>query len=269
MDTNDQIKVEVNDIDLEDRQPSPIEPASRALSDGSREESPNYKQHTWTVEQRLTLNMLGRYSNNWNDKTAVFNRFHKSELRNHGGLRRAVVNTQFNDMRRKFDPVAALKKLQATLSPYDRMRLATHAALERKADEIGIRLNAKRPTDDSGLGMLSDTHNGQRHKRKRADLIDEARTDYLSDRSINRSQTPLPLQTTHEPYLLAPPKTPTKNHGQQRNDGLLTPPDSGVRKLDRLTADKRLAPLGFRAFTAESQGTYSSILGIRGELLRI
>ena len=268
METNDEIKVEVNEIDIEDGQPSTIEPASKALSDGSRKESPSYKQHTWTVEQRLTLTMLGEYSNNWKEKTAVFNQFHKSDLRNRGGLRRAVVNTQYNDMRKKFDPADALKKLQATLSPYDRMKLASRPTLERKANEIGIRLNAKWPTDTSSLGTIYEKQNPRGHKRKHADLVDEARTDYLSHRSHNGSQTPPHPRAAHECHL-APPKTPTKMYGQQRDNGLLTPPDSRGRKLQRLTADKRLAPIGFRAFTAQSQGTYSSILGIRGELLRI
>lgn len=266
MDTNEPIKVEVNEVNIEDGQPSTIESASKALSDGSREESPSYKQHTWTVEQRLTLNMLGEYSNHWKDKTAVFNHFHKSDLRNRGGLRRAVVNTQYNDMRKKFDPADALKKLQATLSPYDRMKLASRPALERKAKEIGIRLNAKWPTNSSTLGTIFDKHDAQGHKRKRADPIDEARTDYLSHRSQSGSQTPSHPRAVHE-YHLAPPKTPTKMYGQQRDNGPLTPPDSRRRKVPRLNADKRLAHIGFRAFTAQSQGTYSSILGIRGELL--
>ena len=264
MDTNAQIKVEVNDVNIRNSQPPTIEPASKALSDGSREESPSYRQHAWTVEQRLTLTMLGEnYINSWKDKTAVFNQFHKSELRNRRGLRKAVVSTQFNDMRRWFNAVDALKKLQITMSPYDRMRLVSRAGLERKANEIGVQLNAKVPTDSSNLCRKINKHDAPGHKRKRDDLFDDARTDYLPH---NESQAPSHLQTVHQFNLLLPSKTPTKIIGTRHN-GLPTPPDSRGRKLQRLTVDKRLAQIGFRAFTAQSQGTYSPALGIRGELL--
>lgn len=241
--------------------------ASKALSDGSHSESPSPgHKHSWTVEQRLTLALLAEsYTNNWNEKTAVFNHYHKYDLRGCGGLRRAVVSTQYNDMRKRFNPADALKKLQATVSPYDRMRLASRAALERKANEIGIRLNAKWPTDSSSHGRISDMHDTQGHKRKRDDLFDDARTDYLPH---NESQAPSHLQAVHQFNLLPPPKTPTTINCS-RNNGLPTPPDSRGRKLQRLTVDKRLAQIGFRAFTAQSPSTYSPALGIRGELLYI
>lgn len=263
-----QIKTEVNDINLPDAQRSTLKPATKALSDGSHEEtpSPSYK-HSWTVEQRLTLAMLAQsYSNNWNDLTAVFNRFHKADLRHCGGLRRAVVNTQWNEMRRWFDAAAALTRLQAALPPYDKSKLVTIAALERKASEIGVKLVTKGRMDSSTRRRVTEKHVAPGAKRKRAESMDDGRTDFLPHWPENDSQTvcrPKPVYS-----LSLHPKTPTKANIQQ-NEGLLTPPDSGEPKKQRFTADKKLAQIGFRALTAQSQGTYSLSLGIRGELLII
>ncbi|CAD6589678.1 MAG: hypothetical protein ASARMPRED_004166 [Alectoria sarmentosa] len=262
MDTesNAAIKVEVCDVDLEDGQDSGAKPARRALSDGSRDDTPSltYK-HKWSVQQRLTLTVLGdSYANNWKEKTAVFNHFHRADFARVGGLRRAVVNTQYNDMRKYFNASDALKKLQTILSPYERSKLASRPLLERKALDIGIQLDAKGPTDSSNRSRMSDKPLDAGRKRKRADLIEDARTDFLSDHEI---QTGSHLPTVYSLTFL--PKTPTKPNGKQQNKGLLTPPDSRERKTIRLTADKRLAQIGFRAFTTQSQGTYSSVQGIR------
>lgn len=263
VESNVPVKVEADDEDL----PSTLKFASRALSDGSRDETPTptYK-HSWTLEQRLTLAMLAEsYSNNWNEKTSVFNHFHRSDLRRCGGLRRPVINTQYNDMRKKgFNAGNGFKKLQSTLSPYDRAKMVSRAGLEKKAHEIGILLHAKEASDSS---LMSDKDNAQGHKRKRTDSIDDARTDFFPHLSDNDCQTASYAKTVHGLTLL--PKTPTKSNGRQKGNGLLTPPDSREAKMPRLTTEKRLAQIGFRAFTGQSQGTYSSVLGIRGELLVI
>lgn len=261
------IKVEANDLDLEDAQPSAVKPASKALSDGSRDETPTptYK-HSWTVEQRLKLAMLAEaYSNDWNEKTFVFNHVHKSGLRH--WLRKVVLITQSNHMKKKnFDAAASLRGLQATLSPYDRSNLVSRRVLEKKALDINIKLRAKETTDTSFRSRMSDKHDAPGRKRKRVDLLDDTRTDFLPDPPQEENQIVSTLQTGHGLTLL--PKTPTKINGQTQQTGLLTPPDSRERKRQCLTADKRLAQIGFRAFTAASQGTYSPVLGIRGTCVR-
>ena len=258
-----QIKAEVDDINLREK------PAARALSDGSHEETPTPSyRHTWTVEQRLTLSMLAQsFSNDWDEKISVFNHFHKSQLPR-GGFRSRVVYTQYRDMvSRRFDAAAASEKLKTTLSPYERSTLATEAALEKKAREIGVNLNVRGPTDTSVRSRMSDKHDVPERptlKRKRADTIDDGRTDFLPDQPEDDSQKFFQQQPVYSFSLH--PKTPTKANAKQ-GEGLLTPPDSGWPKRQRLTANKRLAQIGFRALTTQSQGTYSSTLGIRGELL--
>lgn len=262
--SNAAIKVEVCDVDLEDGQDSGAKPAPRALSDGSRDETPTpTSKHSWTIQQRLTLAMLAEsYNNHWEEKTSIFNRFHRSDLRR--GLRKAVIIAQSSEMRSRkwFDAAASLRKLQATLSPYDRSKLVSGAGLEKTANELGIQLSARGPSDSSNRSRMSDKPDapGREMKRKRADPIDNAKTDFFP----SDDETVSELQTVLGPTLY--PKTPTKPNGKQQNKGLLTPPDSRERKTIRLTADKRLAQIGFRAFTTQSQGTYSSVLGIRGEL---
>lgn len=266
MDTQSNVKVENDDLRSEDTQHPTMQPATKVLSDSSREESlsPTYR-HRWTVEQRLTLMMLAEsYDNDWHELTSVFNQCYKSDLQHCGGLRSAVVYTQWRDMRKYFDAAASLRKLQAAMSPYDRSQLISPTELERKAYDIGVQLNAKVPTDSLQRIRMSDKHDAPGRKRKRADLIDDAATDFLSHRSDSESQKGFSLHTVHGPTLIT--KTPTKSNCKPDNPGLLTPPDSRERKKPRLTANKRLAQLGFRAFTAQSQGNYSSILGIRGEL---
>ena len=155
-----------------------VKTASKALSDGSGDESlsPTYR-HSWTMKQRLTLAMLAKsYSNNWNEKTAVFNHFHRSDLRR-GGLRRVVVSAQFNDMRTWFNAANALKKLRKSLSPYDRLKLASQRGLEKKALDIGIQLIRNGPANSSIRSRMSDKHDAPGSKRKRVDPIDDGRTD--------------------------------------------------------------------------------------------
>ena len=259
-----QVKDEIDEVDLEAGQPPSSKPASKPLSDGSRDETPvpTYK-HKWTVEQRITLAMLAEsYTNNWDELTLVFNHWHRSDLRRCGGLRRAVVYTQYRDMRTKFNAAAASRRLQDSLSPYERASLASLGGLQKKANEIGIRLEAKGSMNILNQSRILDEHDKPgRPKRKRAEPIDDSRTDFLPDCSGDESGTAADLRFLRGlPHL---PKTPTRNNSQQERNGLLTPPDSRKRKMPRLTTDKRLAGIGFRAFHAQSQGTYSSALGIR------
>lgn len=218
-------KVEASDI--EDSQPAIVKRA----------------RHNWTTEQRLTLAVLASYGNDWRQLTSVFNRFHRSDLRRCGGLRTAVVATQYHDMRHWFDAAGAAKKLHTTLSPYDRSKRVSRARLEKEANEIGIALKT------TGC------------KRKRADPTYDDRTDFLPSQSDDESRETPHLQTGQD--ITFHPKTPLKANSKQQANGLLTPPDSGERKKIRLTTDKRLARIGFRAFTAKTQGTYTPALGIR------
>ena len=263
MDSNVQLKdeLEVNPVACE---PPSRKPVSKALSDGSRNETPipTYR-HRWTVEQRITLAMLAEaYINNWDELTLVFNHWHKRDLRRCGGLRRAVVYTQYRDMRATFDGPAELKRLQDSLSPYDRSSLASLDGLQKKANEIGIRLEAKKSIDISNQNRTRNEHDKpERQTRKRANPVDDSRTDFLPDYSGDECKTVADFRLLRG--LVHLPKTPTKNDGQQERSGLLTPPNSRKRKMPRLAVDKKLAGIGFRAFTAESQGTYSSALGIR------
>lgn len=170
-------------------------------------------------------------------------------------------------MRTKFDATAALRNLQDSLSPYERSSLASLGGLQKKANEIGIQLEAKGSTDISNQRRILYEHDKPRlQKRKRADPIDDSRTDFLPDYPGDEKGTAADFRFIRGlPYL---PKTPTRNSSQQEPNGLLTPPDSRKRKMPRLTVDKRLAGIGFRAFHAQSQGTYSSTLGIRAGAFR-
>ena len=238
------VKVEVTNLNIEDEQPSTVKHAAKALSDGSREESPtlSYK-HRWTTQQRLTLAALAEiYSNNRSEKTAVFNHFHRSDFRGSGGLRKAVVATQFHTMRKRCS--------------YDRPKLASQPGLEKAALDISIQLSLKKATASSNRITISNPHNRSGCKSKRD------RTDFLPDRSDDDNQTASHVEKLHSLTLL--PKTPTKRNGKRQESALLTPPDSRERKIPRLTVDKKLARIGFRASTTKTQGTYSSVLGIRG-----
>ena len=179
--------------------------------------------------------------NTWDDLAAVFNNYHKSDLRR-GRLRTVVVAAQFCDMQRKnFDAAAAYRQLQPTLPSYERSVHLTRLQLEKKANEIGIVLTTKGPT-----------------KRKRVDLNDDSGTDFLSD---NGNQKMLDSQPTID--LTLRPETPTKGPNQKQSNGLLTPPDSKRRQIGTFTVDKKLAQIGFRASTSQSQGSFDSALGIR------
>ena len=146
--------------------------------------------------------------------------------------------------RKNFDAAEAFRQLQSTLSSYERSIHLIRLQLEKKANEIGIDLITKRST-----------------KRKHFDLVDDSRTEFCPDQSDVDSQITLVPQTDNE--LTLSPKTPTKSKAKNQNIGLLTPPDSKRRKVQPFTVDKRLAQIGFRAFTTQSQGSFTSALGIR------
>ena len=253
----DPVKVEVANLIIEDEPPSNVKSTAKALSDGSRDETPIPKyRHKWTTEQRVTLAILAEcYNNNWREKTCVFNHFHKSDLRRREGLRQAVVFAQYNDMRRWFDAAESLLRLQATLVPYERSKLASQPGLEKAALDIDIQLSLKKATDSNRITIVN-PHNRSGCKRKRD------RTDFLPDRSDDENQTASHVEILHS--LTLPPKTPTKRNGKRDEIALLTPPDSKKRKIPQPTVDKKLARIGFRAFTEQTQGKYSSVLGIRG-----
>lgn len=248
-----QVKNEEDEANLENSQPLTVKRARKALSDGSRADtpSPTYK-HRWTIEQRQTLAMLANsYGNSWDEITSVFNNIHKPDLQRRGargGLRKVVVLAQWNHMKKFMDVAASVKKSQATSSPYDRSKLV------KKANDIGVRLRAK--------GLIDDPPG---RKRKRADTIHVRGTISPPGPSGIESKGVFDTQTTHGLTLL--PMTPKQSNGKPQDHGLLTPPDSSERKDLRLTSDKKLAPIGFRAFTPESQGKYSLARGIRGMLL--
>ena len=234
------VKVETTDPKFEDEQPIIVRPTAKALSDGSRDETPTPKyRHTWTKAQRITLAILAEnYSNKWSERTAVFNYLHRSDLRGSGGLRDVVVATQFHDMKRR--------------CLYDRV-LAPHPRLEKAALHIGIRLQ-KATASHNGTRANPYERSGCKRKRER--------TDFLPDRSDDENQSASHVEILHS--LTLPPKTPTKRNGKRDEIALLTPPDSKKRKIPQPTVDKKLARIGFRAFTEQTQGKYSSVLGIRG-----
>ena len=228
MESESPVKIEITELNIEDEHPLIVRPAAKALSDGSRDETPTPKyRHRWTKAQRKTVAILAEnYTNKWTERTAVFNHFHRSDLRGCGGLRDVVVATQFHHIRKSYS--------------YDRPKLASYPGLENAAIHIGIQLQKATPSPNGPT--MPNLHHRPGHKRKRD------RTDFLP-----------------EPYgLNIMPKTPTKQNGKRHKSGLQTPPDSRDPKLQRLTIDKKLARIGFRASTTSSQGKYSSVLGIRG-----
>ena len=252
------VKVEATNLNFHDEPSSTVKSTAKALSDGSRDETPTQRyRHTWTTEHRLTLAILAEcYSNKWSEKTYVFNHFHRADLRRCGGLRQAVIFTQYNDMRRWFNAAENLLRLQATLAPYERSKLASQPGLEKAALDIGILLSSKKATASSNRIMVANPHNRSRCKRKRD------RTDFLPERSDEENQTTSHVGNLQSLTLL--PKTPTKRNGKRQEAALPTPPDSKKRKIPQPTVHKKLARIGFRAVTVQTQGMYSSVLGIRG-----
>ena len=238
------VKIEITDLTIENEQPLSVRPTAKALSDGSRDETPTPKyRHKWTKAQRTTGAILAEnYSNEWTERTAVFNRFHRSDLRGSGGLRDAVVATQFHDMRRRCS--------------YDRPKFARQPELEQAAIHIGIQLNLKKATASSNRIKIANPHNRSGCKRKRD------RTDFLPDQPDEENETASHVGNLQSLTLL--PKTPTKRNGKGQETVLLTPPDSKKRKISQPTVHKKLARIGFRAVTVQTQGKYSSVLGIRG-----
>ena len=258
---NAQVESENNHEDIEDYQRQTVPKAPKPLSDGSREETPFHKyRHNWTTGQRLTLALLAEaFDNAWQDITSVFNHVHRSELRRCGGLRSIVVYTQYRDMlRHHFDIEAVTRKFQSTSSPCLRPQLLTTFRLQEKANEIGVKLIAKRPTEISKKRTFVD--DGKFSTRKRPQFED-LRTDFLPSPSPTTKEEAPYLQVTYD--LPTHPKTPQKTNSNEVNRGIHTPPDSRERNLRHTTTDKRLARIGFRAITAKSQGLYDPVLGLR------
>ncbi|KAK0516206.1 hypothetical protein JMJ35_000809 [Cladonia borealis] len=124
-------------------------------------------------------------------------------------------------------------------------------AIEQTATELGIRLIER------SLGALPRGLKPPKKPRtvKRKAVALEEDTDFLSEHESARQaskkrQHPEPL-----------PQTPKRHNNLSARDGLLTPPATSSQQS--IPTSSRLPPVAYRAFSSESQGSYSPEEGFR------
>ena len=227
------------------------EPSIDARTDYSRNE--RKPRHQWTVSHHVTLVFLARfYENHWKDITNIFNTYFSSELRNPNGLSSGALVAMYNDMNRGRTGKDAMKLIRGTAFPF--VTGSTYVdknAIEQTATELGIQL-LERPLRVLPRG-LKPPKKPRTVKRKAVALEED--TDFLSEhesarRASKMRQHPEPL-----------PQTPERHNHLGARDGLLTPP--GTSSQQSIPTLKRLPPVAYRAFSSESQGSYTTEEGFR------
>lgn len=198
--------------------------------------------HRWTREQHITLAFLTRtYVNSWKDKAVGFNSYFSSELPNPKGLSSAALAAMYHDMKRGKLGKEAMGLLQQTAFSFMKdPTLVDQDLIERTATNIGIHLIERAP------GALSTgiepPKRQQRTKRKVA----------LDDDSEHETTPRTPKKRQR---LEQVPQTPDGQSNLGVRNGLLTPPATVGKESDFIP--KRLPPVAYRAFSSQSQGTYS------------
>ena len=219
--------------------------------------------HRWTVTQHIYLIFMARlYENAWPEITAVFNEFFLSELGHPDRLSSGALASMYYDIKRGILGKDAMKLLRRTAFSFLREpTLVDQDSIERTATKLGIHLIKRLP------GALSKPPKKQRRPKRKAVVLEED-TDFLSE----RASTPRTPKKRKQPDPI--PQTPDSHSYLGAPDALLTPPPTithqSVHKPKPLPATigqpsvatpKWLPPVAYRAFSPQSQGSFSKEQG--------
>ena len=206
--------------------------------------------HKWTVPQHVTLAFLAiLYSNPWKDIASVFNEYFASDLRNPDRLSSNALASMYNDMQRGRTGKEAMQMLRQTAFSFETQpTLVDQDSIERTATKLGIHLIKKLPSASS-----KGPKPPKMAKRKAAVLEEDS--DFLSE-PVSTPRTPKKRQH-HDPI----PRTPDSHHYSGARNGPLTPP--ATNSQSSVQTPKRLPPIAYRAFSRQSQGSYTREDGFR------
>ena len=236
---------------------------SLALSDNeiNRFKRPVVK-HKWTLEQKLTLSILVRwYSNNWRDKTRIFNAyFHGARLPENANrsFSENVLRAMWHDIDHKRHINSTLQTiwLNTAFSPSSSDWAVPRAALEDCAVKLDLSLQKHTSLNDSDTREYLVNEEPLRPQRgtKRKRCVHSFR-GLSFDNESDFNYTPL-----HQRRLHSPLQIPSKAGIRRSEAQLLTPPSSSQRinSFNQSHLDKRLPRFAFRAFNNSSQGLNSS-----------
>lgn len=239
-------------------------PRAEKVSELSKDDNDSlgdtYLNHTWTLEEKITLSILvQRYHSSWKDRTLIFNTyFHAAEssANQRPLLSENTLRTMWWRLKNGQNSNAAkdISWYDTVFSDTSIAWAATRASLEAIGTELGINIQ-KRTTTDQSLANETPRHT-KVIKRKRAKTP-------LSDSSSEGEEDGLnPLSTTRRLYTNY--QTPTRRGIVQHDTGLITPPNSSqkAKRANHSDVTRRLPRFAFRAFSRSSQGLNSPI-GLR------
>ena len=198
--------------------------------------------HKWSTSQHITLEFFATlYKNPWKDVVDVFNEYFASDLSSQ------ALASMYNDMQRGRTGKEAMRMLRGTAFSFiTPPTLVDQDSIERTASKLGVHLIKKLPSASS---------KGPKPPKmaKRKAVVLEEETDFLSE-PVSTPRAPKKRQQ-HEPI----PQTPDSNDYFGAPNGLPTPPTTvSQRSID---TPKWLPPVAYRAFSHESQGSYSKEKG--------
>ena len=228
------------------------------VSDYSRIQRNPY--HKWTIPHHVTLAFLVRmYQNPWNDIADVFNKYFSSELQNPNRLSSGALASMYHDMNRGKTGKKAIRLLRETAFSFTKEpTFVDKESIERIASELGIHLIESLP---GALSRGTQTPKKLRRAKRKVALDDDSEHE-STPRTPNKRQ-----------HLEQVPQTPNRHGHLSTHNGLLTPPatvQQSVLTPNRLPvtkiqpwspAPKRLPPVAYRAFSSQSQGSYSKEQG--------
>ena len=202
------------------------------------------------------------YENSWKDITIVFNEYFSSELGNPDRLSSGALASMYHDMKRGTTGKDAMELLNGTAFSFNKEpTLVDQDSIERTATKLGIHLIKRLP------GALSKPPKKQ-HRAKRKAVVLEEDTDFLSER-VSTPRTP--KKRKHPDPI---PQTPDSHSYLGARDALLTPPATITHQSvhtpkpppatisqPSVATPKWLPPVAYRAFSTQSQGSYSKEQG--------
>ena len=207
--------------------------------------------HRWTIVQHITLTYLARiYDNSWKDKTDIFNKYFSPELQNPDRLSSGALSSMYWDMERGKTGKDAMKLLKSTAFSFiTEPTRVDQDSIEQTATELGIRL-IKTLSGPSSKALKPPK---KQRRLKRKSVVLEEDTDFLSERESTRRAP----KRRHHPDPC--PQTPPNHLGACNQ--LLTP--STTSSQQSVPTPKWLPPVAYRAFSKQSQGSYSKEAGFR------
>lgn len=222
--------------------------------------------HDWTSNQRVLLAWLAlSYNNSWADLATIFNAYFQDELLGQNALSLGAFTSMWYCMELRPDEEAALSALKTPDLSRNNVGFqnSARAFVKRLAVDLEIELIDRQLGAPMRAKKAMNFHDSHLMKRNAANL-DDSVLDNDPTTSLPITMSQMEVRTPDKSHLNLFPQTPTQMNFQDRMSVYPTPSSSERPKkqpklmapdssrgpvLKQASTHKKLAALGFRAFS--------------------